>query len=772
MPKQITVEDARKKWRDYTSGFVKTPPVRTAVLGDGRGQAASNMYVPQSNNEVVWAREYIGDSKFFAVINRAKVVPAFNLPVKISYTFDELGQEQVIGVNYAGAGGSLNVTTINALGPHHLQHEFGGGDEVYIDGLLFKPGLVYPTSPASMQLQVSRFNYYWNTWKQFDTATTDSLAPFTPLSGFSRYVLIALDPEVGTLVYRLGELINVALAPFTTTAFSFSNVPAPAGNEIPLAYVALGANTTTLDWTDVQNQLGDGRLHVGFPARNILERLDQVEGYTGNPPSLATTGAAASSVDDHYEVATINIPDQPFVVGNVNLIAGANLAITQSGGSFTFTSTGAGPDFDSVGPADVAGTSGTGAGASVSRNDHIHRGLTSINMPDNTPIYGSANLISGTGASLSQSGTSITIGGLLATVGPSDIAGASVLGIGTSAAKSDHVHRGVQSINVPNNALIYGPVYILQGTGMAITQSGASISFVATGGSSGGGGPNWQGIASGRLTLTSLSPVTTADVINAASLYYTPYYGNQIALISAGTSAASLIEFEQTSLDLNTLSPNSNYDIFGFISSGSLALESNRWSTDAARTENLNYTSGILVRSLDTTRRYIGTIRITGTSGQSEDSISKRFVWNTYNQIPRTLLRKDPTASWTYNSQVWRQADNSSANQIEAVVGIAEKPTIIDVFGEGANNTTQTFGTVGIGINSTTVNSADLNTEVGTNASTNNFAYRFGIAATLAHTAIGYYAYKWLESARSGSMLFSGALTTTTQAGIKGIVWA
>ena len=298
MPKQITIEDARKKWRDYTNGFVKNPPIRTAVLGDGRGQAASNMYVPQSNNEVVWAREYMGDSKFFAVINHAKVVPAFDLPVKISYTFDELGQEQVIGINYAGAGGSLNVTTINALGPHHLQHEFGGGDEVYIDGLLFKPGLVYPTSPVSMQLQVSRFIYYWNSWNQFDTADTDSLAPFKPPSGFSRYVLIALDPETGTLVYRLGEPVNLTLAPFTTTAFSFSYVPAPSGNEIPLAYVALTSNTTTLDWTDVQNQIGDGRLHVGFPARNILERLDQVEGYIGNPPSLATTGAAASSVDD------------------------------------------------------------------------------------------------------------------------------------------------------------------------------------------------------------------------------------------------------------------------------------------------------------------------------------------------------------------------------------------------------------------------------------------------------------------------------------------
>ena len=96
----------------------------------------------------------------------------------------------------------------------------------------------------------------------------------------------------------MGEPVNLTLAPFTTTAFSFSYVPAPSGNEIPLAYVALTSNTTTLDCTDVQNQIGDGRLHVGFPARNILERLDQVEGYIGNPPSLATTGAAASSVDD------------------------------------------------------------------------------------------------------------------------------------------------------------------------------------------------------------------------------------------------------------------------------------------------------------------------------------------------------------------------------------------------------------------------------------------------------------------------------------------
>ena len=95
--------------------------------------------------------------------------------------------------------------------------------------------------------------------------------------------------------------------------------------------------------------------------------------------------------------------------------------------------------------------------------------------------------------------------------------------------------------------------------------------------SGGGGGSN--SIADGRLTLTSGSPVTTADVTAATTLYYTPYTGNSISLFD-GTSTWTVRTFSELSLSLSGYTANTNYDIYAFWNGSAVALESQTWGTD------------------------------------------------------------------------------------------------------------------------------------------------------------------------------------------------
>ena len=134
----------------------------------------------------------------------------------------------------------------------------------------------------------------------------------------------------------------------------------------------------------------------------------------------------------------------------------------------------------------------------------------------------------------------------------------------------------------------------------------------------------------GRLTLASGVPLSFDDQTGKTTLYYTPYNGNVILLYVAG--AWKFKTFAELSLSLSGYVADKNYDIWMYDNSGTPTLESTVWTNDTTRATALAYQDGILVKSGDPTRRYLGTIRITGTTGQCEDSNLRRFVWNMYNR--------------------------------------------------------------------------------------------------------------------------------------------
>lgn len=278
----------------------------------------------------------------------------------------------------------------------------------------------------------------------------------------------------------------------------------------------------------------------------------------------------------------------------------------------------------------------------------------------------------------------------------------------------------------------------------------------------------------GRLTLTTALPVTTSDVTGATTVRYTPYMSNKIALYN-GTRWVlyTFTELSQATTDA-TKSPaavanNSNYDVFVWSDSGTLrATRGPAWTSDSARgtgagTTELELYEGRYVNKVAVTNGpaarcglYVGTIRSDG-SAQINDSEAKRHVWNTFNRVTRPMRIFENNVTWNYSvAGGIRQVNANTANQLDVVIGLAEDEIDVQAFATVQSTNTNDTASTGIGVDSTTTNSAFLNSTP-TLASVENpqSFYR-------AIPAIGRHFYVWLERA-------GGAAGTLTWTGVNGI---
>lgn len=248
------------------------------------------------------------------------------------------------------------------------------------------------------------------------------------------------------------------------------------------------------------------------------------------------------------------------------------------------------------------------------------------------------------------------------------------------------------------------------------------------------------GTCQGRLTGTAGTPVTQSNVTAATSIFFTPYLGNLIGLYDG--SAWSLVAFTETTISLSGLTASKLYDIFAYNNNGVLAFDAPvQWTNGTTRATALTLQDGIYVKSGSTTRRYIGTISTTGSTGQTEDSVANRFIWNYYNRAPRPMY-VIYSGSWAYTTATWRQANNSTSNQVNFVVGVAEVPLEASVQATASNNNaTGVQVYVAAGLDTTTAPTSG-NVLAGDWSDNNNYAgpsasLRTGISAVGSHYVAG-----------------------------------
>jgi len=233
--------------------------------------------------------------------------------------------------------------------------------------------------------------------------------------------------------------------------------------------------------------------------------------------------------------------------------------------------------------------------------------------------------------------------------------------------------------------------------GSAGTVSTVSTSGILTGGpitTTGTLGVNATITPQGRVTLQSATPVMTTTQSAKTTIYYTPYAGNLIPIYN-GTSmvptAFSEISVATTDTAKNpsAIGASKINDWFVWSDGGTLRLSHGPdWTSDTARSAGtaLTMVNGVLLNSVAITNAcaiqrctYVGTTRSNASSqldwiigGAGSGGVGAFLnVWNAYNRVLTSARSVDNGVTYTTNS-LGRQARGSTANQINAVVGLQE----------------------------------------------------------------------------------------------------
>lgn len=217
-----------------------------------------------------------------------------------------------------------------------------------------------------------------------------------------------------------------------------------------------------------------------------------------------------------------------------------------------------------------------------------------------------------------------------------------------------------------------------------------------------------HGVCNGRLDLQP-NTISTENISGASNLYLNPYEGNKIGIYDEGEAAFKIMSFPVVTIPLNGLPANMNHDVFAYDDGGNVALQLIPWTSLTVRASELLMIGGVWTLSTNPSRRYIGTIRTTS-AGQSEDSSSRRFLWNCHNRKLKIISALETASSWAGVAGGWRMANGSGTvgvGRSEMVFGLAED--LIRAIHIGIVRATAiTENGVGIALNNTTTNAAEI----------------------------------------------------------------
>jgi hypothetical protein len=313
----------------------------------------------------------------------------------------------------------------------------------------------------------------------------------------------------------------------------------------------------------------------------------------------------------------------------------------------------------------------------------------------------------------------------------------------------------IGSATIPANLTVYGSTSVISQSAQYLSASTIQVKTLVD-----ASGSNYldNTIFGLRLSLSSSAPIPIVDIASGSTLYLTPYTSGRTSVYN-GTQWVGF-NTNEISKNLSGLTVDKNYDVFLYLNGSTPAIElSTAWTNDQTRSQALTRQDGVLVKSVDLTRRYVGTVRTVATSAVA-DSRLKRFVWNFYNRIRRPMRIVEGTSQWTYTGTSFRAANNNVTNSFELVTGDNElvKAQVYALF----QNTNNAFGdSVGIGVDSTLVNSADLYGAGSTVVSAVS-TYSTSQAFYQNYPGVGYHRFTWLEITGGGSTTWYGNIGNST----------
>lgn len=293
----------------------------------------------------------------------------------------------------------------------------------------------------------------------------------------------------------------------------------------------------------------------------------------------------------------------------------------------------------------------------------------------------------------------------------------------------------------------------------------------------------------GRVSLSSAVALTSSDIVGAGAIYLHPM-GMDWTFIEGKARGIGGVK----TLTLSAShAAGTLYDLFDIWEGGAVMLVSGpAWANSAAGTSSrgsgagtteIEWVDGLPVNKNAMTVRngastysvaaraatLRGTFR-TVAAGQTEDSVTNRLLSNAWNAAPRKMVRVDPvTTSWAgWGSAGWRWANGSTANQLNFVQCLSGQ-----LFEATAGNGCSSVGAaavvrVGVGLDSGSVNSADILHVANANGTVATVA----IGRYSAPQVEGYHFASWLEDSSASTNVRWFGSANSAQNGIIGEVFA
>lgn len=544
--------------------------------------------------------------------------------------------------------------------------------------------------------------------------TWDASAGTFPGSGVAQAgwsYIVSLDGTVDSVDFVAGDRI-VAIVDNASTATYASNwlqldytdrVSSVAGRTG--AVTIAQADVSGLTTADSPQFAG---INIGHATDTTLTRVSA--GVVAVEGSNILLASDIGSTVQAYDAVLADLAGLSLSQGDVLYFDGANLARLAAGtAGYVLTSGGAGanPSWGAAGAGDVTAASAFAADNLLLRSDGTAKGAqaSAIAVDDSGNVSGVKN---------------VAMTGYL-----------------------DVTEMATPSNPAANVARLYA--YDDGGTTkIAFRDSAGTESVIGSGSNS---------VCDGRLTLTSGTAITTSDVTAATTIYFTPFQGDSIALHD-GASAWDIVPFAELSLALGTLTSDTNYDVFVYNNSGTAAIDTLvAWTNATTRATALTLQDGVLVKTGATTRRYVGTIRTTSTT-TTEDSASKRFVWNMQNRVRKNI---EYLGSGTYLSTGgggWEYFLNTSSAQVHFVLG---QDSMVHLTFMALHSVSST-GTASIGVDlDGTSTGVDATLVVATNSTSS--VLTSAAAVYNEFPGVGYHYLTMMEKPGASNTIFYGSLT-------------
>lgn len=259
------------------------------------------------------------------------------------------------------------------------------------------------------------------------------------------------------------------------------------------------------------------------------------------------------------------------------------------------------------------------------------------------------------------------------------------------------------------------------------------------------------------------------STVSSTTLYLTPYRGNKIALYNTTEGVWEIHESTEVSLSTSGFTAARPHDIFAYDNSGTLTLESVAWSTNTARSTALTKQNGVYVKSGNAARRYVGSVYVDGSKFIYIGTYN-HYIWNYYNRVLWSKFVREGTNNWNYNSSAWRALNNSTTNAVNIMQGVQEDYVIIESNAVAFLHKNEAC-MVGIGIDSTTVDSATLRTSSSGGGDGDGW---YNTEALRNQRQEGFRTYYALERSDGNNITFYSNNNTNVGAwsGIRAEVWA